>query len=58
MRPCVNCVKVEQLSDPVEPVKRIIDKCPAEYLAQLYGIPAFGNAGSSLFSRVDKDWAS
>lgn len=37
----VNCVKVEQLGDPIEPVRRIVEKCPPAYLAQLYGISAF-----------------
>jgi nuclear GTP-binding protein len=39
----VNCIKVEQLSDPTEPVRKIVEKCPPEYLAQLYSISAFSN---------------
>lgn len=36
-----NCVHVESLSDVLTPVQAILDRCPAPYLMQLYGIARF-----------------
>lgn len=34
-----NCVNVEEMVDVYTPVQGILEKCPAEYLMQLYSIP-------------------
>lgn len=36
-----NCVNVEEMEDVVSPVEEILNRCPATYLMQLYGIPKF-----------------
>lgn len=36
-----NCLKVEQMEDPVSPVLKIVERCAAEQLMQLYQIPRF-----------------
>ncbi|GAB4820326.1 hypothetical protein N2152v2_007372 [Parachlorella kessleri] len=43
-----NCVKVEQLPDPVLPVGEIVRRCPARQLMQLYKVPAFQGADQFL----------
>ncbi|KAH7669368.1 P-loop containing nucleoside triphosphate hydrolase protein [Dioscorea alata] len=36
-----NCKRIEKLEDPVGPVKKILDLCPAERLMSLYKLPSF-----------------
>ena len=36
-----NCVHIESLTDVLTPVQAILDRCPAPYLMQLYGIANF-----------------
>lgn len=36
-----NCLKVEQLEDPITPVGKIVEKCSMEQLMKLYQIPHF-----------------
>lgn len=36
-----NCVNVEEMEDVYSPVQGILDRCPTQYLMQLYAIPAF-----------------
>lgn len=43
-----NCLKVEQLEDPVAPVELIISKTSSETLMTLYTIPRFNNVGEFL----------
>lgn len=38
-----NCIKIEQLFDPISPVETIIKRVGAEPLMVAYGIPAFDN---------------
>lgn len=43
-----NCVKVEQLEDPVLPVAEIVRRCPAKQLMTLYKVPAFTDVDGFL----------
>lgn len=43
-----NCIKIEQLLDPVSPVETIIKRVGAEPLMVAYGIPAFTNTTEFL----------
>lgn len=43
-----NCVKVEQLIDPVLPVSDIVAKCPQQQLMSVYKIPAFKDVDQFL----------
>lgn len=43
-----NCVKVEQLKDPVLPVAEVVRRCPARQLMSLYKVPAFEGAEGFL----------
>lgn len=43
-----NCVKVEQLEDPVLPVAEIVRRCPAKQLMTLYKVPAFADVDGFL----------
>ncbi|KAI8913542.1 P-loop containing nucleoside triphosphate hydrolase protein [Gorgonomyces haynaldii] len=45
-----NCVKVEQLEDPVAPVELIVSRCDVEQLTQIYSIPYF--SGTQEFLRL------
>lgn len=36
-----NCVNVEDMEDVITPVQAILERCPQEYLMQLYTIPRF-----------------
>jgi len=36
-----NCINVEEMEDVLTPVQSILDRCPQEYLMQLYSIPRF-----------------
>eukprot|EP01038_Epipyxis_sp_PR26KG_P006905 gene6905-9457_t len=36
-----NCVNVEELNDILTPIQAILDRCPQDYLMQLYSIPRF-----------------
>lgn len=36
-----NCVNVEEMIDVLTPIQGILEKCPAQYLMQLYSIPKF-----------------
>ncbi|KAI8799888.1 P-loop containing nucleoside triphosphate hydrolase protein [Cladochytrium replicatum] len=49
-----NCVKVEQIDDPIVPVEFILSRCHNEQLQQIYGIPPTTNAREFLvqFARV------
>ncbi|XP_044523422.1 guanine nucleotide-binding protein-like 3-like protein [Gracilinanus agilis] len=38
-----NCLKIEQLADPVTPVEAILRRCNHEQLSQHYGLPHFNN---------------
>ena len=44
-----NCVHVEALVDVISPVQAILELCPATYLMQLYGIPAFADGDATSF---------
>lgn len=43
-----NCVKIEQLSDPILPVMEIVRRCPAKQLMVLYKVPHFDGASELL----------
>lgn len=43
-----NCVKVDQLPDPMLPVGEIVRRCPAKQLMALYKAPAFADADGLL----------
>ena len=43
-----NCVKVEQLEDPLLPVAEIVRRCPAKQLMGLYNVPAYGDVDGFL----------
>jgi nuclear GTP-binding protein len=43
-----NCVKVEQLEDPVLPVAEIVKRCPAKQLMTLYKVPAYKDVDGFL----------
>lgn len=43
-----NCIRVENMPDPIEPVRLIVSQCSAEYLMQLYTIPSFGSVEDFL----------
>jgi len=36
-----NCINVEEMVDVLTPIQAILDKCPQQYLMQLYSIPKF-----------------
>ncbi|RKP01380.1 hypothetical protein CXG81DRAFT_29759 [Caulochytrium protostelioides] len=40
-----NCVKVQHIDDPIQPVQLIIERCTPEALMVLYKIPAFETIG-------------
>ncbi|KAM0949332.1 putative GTP-binding protein, orthogonal bundle domain superfamily [Dioscorea sansibarensis] len=44
-----NCKRIEKLEDPVGPVKRILDLCPAERLMSLYKLPNFSSVDDFLY---------
>lgn len=43
-----NCKRIEKLSDPVVPVKEILNLCPAETLVSLYKLPNFDSVDDFL----------
>lgn len=43
-----NCIKIEQLLDPISPVETIIKRVGAEPLMVAYGVPAFDNVTEFL----------
>ncbi|OIV89016.1 hypothetical protein TanjilG_07640 [Lupinus angustifolius] len=43
-----NCKRIEQLSDPINPVKEIVKLCPARLLVTLYKIPSFDSVDDFL----------
>lgn len=43
-----NCKRIEKLSDPVGPVKEILNLCPAETLVSLYKLPNFDSVDDFL----------
>jgi nuclear GTP-binding protein len=43
-----NCVKVEQLEDPILPVAEIVKRCPAKQLMTLYKVPAYKDVDGFL----------
>jgi nuclear GTP-binding protein len=51
-----NCIHVETLEDVISPIQAILDRCPPQYLMQLYGIPSFpaddANSFLSLIARL------
>ena len=38
-----NCVSVEEMTDVLTPIQAILERCPAQYLMQLYNIPRFSD---------------
>lgn len=36
-----NCVNVEEMEDVITPIQAVLEKCPQQYLMQLYTIPKF-----------------
>ncbi|KAH7691073.1 nuclear GTP-binding protein [Dioscorea alata] len=44
-----NCKRIEKLEDPVGPVKKILDLCPAERLMSLYKLPSYGSVDDFLY---------
>lgn len=44
-----NCLKVEDLDDPVGAVRVMLQKCPPAELMVMYKVPAFGDADEFLF---------
>lgn len=44
-----NCVNIEEMVDVITPVKAILERCPQEYLMQLYNVPRFPANDSSAF---------
>jgi nuclear GTP-binding protein len=49
-----NAVKLEQITDPVEPVEVILKRCKIEQLMQIYSIPAFANVNQFLMHIAHK----
>lgn len=51
-----NCVNVEEMVDFITPIQAILEKCPQQYLMQVYAIPKFPskdvNAFLSLVARA------
>jgi len=43
-----NCLRVEQLADPVAPVQKIVGRCQAAQLMALYQVPAFRDPADFL----------
>jgi nuclear GTP-binding protein len=43
-----NCVKLEQLADPLAPVEVILRRCRSEHLMRLYAIPAYEDSTEFL----------
>ena len=43
-----NCLRVEQLDDPITPVQKIVENCNPQQLMAIYGIPQFSNAQEFL----------
>ncbi|KAE9617554.1 hypothetical protein Lal_00035028 [Lupinus albus] len=43
-----NCKRIEQLGDPINPVKEIVKLCPARLLVTLYKIPSFDSVDDFL----------
>ncbi|KAL6774168.1 hypothetical protein ACKKBG_A24010 [Auxenochlorella protothecoides x Auxenochlorella symbiontica] len=43
-----NCIKIEQLDDPILPVMELVRRCPAKQLMVLYKAPAFKTAEEFL----------
>jgi nuclear GTP-binding protein len=44
-----NCVNVEEMIDVFTPVQGILEKCPAEYLMQLYSVPKWKDGDVMAF---------
>jgi nuclear GTP-binding protein len=44
-----NCVHVESMEDVLTPVQAIVEKCPAPYLMQVYGISQFPRGDAMAF---------
>lgn len=38
-----NCVSVEEMTDILTPIQAILERCPPQYLMQLYNIPRFSD---------------
>jgi nuclear GTP-binding protein len=49
-----NCVNVEEMVDVFTPVQGILEKCPPEYLMQLYSIPRYKDDVTSFLALVAK----
>lgn len=43
-----NCVRIEQLDDPVLPVSEIVRRCPRKLLMALFKVPSFNNVDEFL----------
>eukprot|EP01089_Gocevia_fonbrunei_P015283 TRINITY_DN4427_c0_g1_i1.p1 TRINITY_DN4427_c0_g1~~TRINITY_DN4427_c0_g1_i1.p1 ORF type:complete len:434 (+),score=117.59 TRINITY_DN4427_c0_g1_i1:38-1303(+) len=43
-----NCVKIEQMPDPISPIETILKRCAASKLMSLYRIPAYVNSTEFL----------
>ena len=43
-----NCVRIEQIPDPISPISAILRRCPHSELRAFYGIPSFENATDFL----------
>ncbi|XP_062522598.1 guanine nucleotide-binding protein-like 3 homolog [Corticium candelabrum] len=43
-----NCIKVEDVVDPVSPVEVIIQRCQRDQVMEQYGIPEYGDVGEFL----------
>eukprot|EP00607_Mallomonas_marina_P008563 CAMPEP_0182418226 /NCGR_PEP_ID=MMETSP1167-20130531/2713_1 /TAXON_ID=2988 /ORGANISM="Mallomonas Sp, Strain CCMP3275" /LENGTH=527 /DNA_ID=CAMNT_0024592343 /DNA_START=69 /DNA_END=1652 /DNA_ORIENTATION=- len=44
-----NCVNVESLEDLLTPIQAILERCPSQYLMQLYSIPKFNLSDCTAF---------
>ena len=44
-----NCLKVDQLDDPVDAVNKILAKCAHERLMELYNIASFSDTDEFLY---------
>lgn len=44
-----NCVNIEELEDVLTPIQAVLEKCPQQYLMQLYSIPRFQEQDCTSF---------
>jgi len=49
-----NCVKIEKIVDPIEPVEAILKRCSRDQLLQLYRIPTFTTCNEFLIHIAQK----